>query len=277
MHKRPQPSEFVNVLEPSLRRAATIARERDGSVVNTPKAHEATPVKRALTRADSECQEVLLETLWEHFPEVSLRAEEDTPLVARFPERADATVVIDPIDGTLRSYLEHRGPYAIIVGLAVENRYVAALIALPREQLAFDGVRGGGAHRIEPGGTRRPAELHDSERRVLVSHDLDPAAAESLQARGYELQRACGGAISVAPLVPGVCAGLRVATNDPPNVSIRGRAGLLIAREAGAMVLSEDGREFTQDTEKNARAVLVAGSREHLTALEEAYAAIPTG
>jgi len=274
MHKPPQPSEFVRLVEPSLRRAAEIARRSDGKVRNTPKVDEPTDVKRAMTRADSECQEALLEAIWQHFPGVSLRAEEDTPLVARFPEGANATVVIDPIDGTLRFFLERRGPYAVIVGLALANSYEAALVALPREGLAFEGVLGGGARAIGADGARQPAELHHAERCVLVSHDLDSAAADVLRERGYEVRPACGGAISVAPLIPGVCAGLRVATNEPPNISIRGRAGVAISREAGAIALGDDGREFPHDIDAPTRALLVAADREHLAALEAAYAAL---
>lgn len=273
MHKILQPSEFVTMLEPSLRRAASIARECDGRVRNTPKNDEVSRVKAALTRADLECQETLLEAIWEHFPDVSLRAEEDTPSVGRFPELADAMVVIDPIDGTLHSYLEQGGPYAIIVGLAVANRYDAALVALPREQFAFEGVRGGGARLIDADGVRRPAVLQNDSRKVLVSHGLDPAAMAVLRDRGYQVQPACGGAISVAPIIPGVCAGLRIATNDPPNVSIRGRVGVLIAREAGAIAVCEDGSEFPDDIEEPARALLVAGHRNHLAALEAAVEA----
>ena len=276
MHKIIQPSEFVTVLEPSLRRASKIARECDGRVLNTPKADEASKVKAALTRADLQCQEAILEAIWEHCPGVSLRAEEDTPSVARFPRLADATVVIDPIDGTLHFYLEQGGPYAIIVGLAIGNEYDAALVALPREQFAFEGVRGGGARMIDADGVRRSAVLQNAARRVLVSHGLDPAAVGVLRERGYEVQRACGGAISVAPIIPGVCAGLRIATNDPPNVSVRGRVGLLIAREAGAIAVREDAREFPDDIEEPAQALLVAGNRDHLAALEAAVAAIAT-
>jgi fructose-1,6-bisphosphatase/inositol monophosphatase family enzyme len=274
MHMLPQPSDFVRLLEPALRRAAEIARRSDGKVRNTPKADEVNDVKRAMTCADSECQEALLEALHEHFPGVSLRAEEDTPLVARFPERADATVVIDPIDGTLRFFLERRGPYAVIVGLAIDNVYEAALVALPREGLAFEGVRGGGARVIAADGARRPAMLHAADRCVLVSHDIGVAAKEVLRARGYEVRPACGGAISVAPMIPGVCAGLRVATDEPPNVSIRGRVGASIAREAGAITLGEDGREFPLDIDIPARALLVAADRDHMASIEAAVAAL---
>jgi fructose-1,6-bisphosphatase/inositol monophosphatase family enzyme len=176
----------------------------------------------------------------------------------------------------LHFYLEQGGPYAIIVGLAIGNKYDAALVALPREQFAFEGVRGGGARMIDADGGRQPAVLQDTARRVLVSHGLDPAAVAVLQERGYEVQRACGGAISVAPIIPGVCAGLRIATNDPPNVSIRGRVGVLIAREAGAIAVREDGLEFPDDIEEPARAMLVAGNRNHIAALEAAVGAIST-
>ena len=63
MHKTIQPSEFVAVLEPSLRRASEIARECDGRVPNTPKADEASKVKAALTRADLQCQEAILKAI----------------------------------------------------------------------------------------------------------------------------------------------------------------------------------------------------------------------
>lgn len=276
MHKILQPAEFVAALEPSLRRAANIARECDGRVPNTPKSDEVSKVKAALTRADLECQEVILEAIWEHCPGVSLRAEEDTPSVARFPELATATVVIDPIDGTFHFYLGQGGPYAIIIGLATGNKYDAALVALPREQFAFEGVRDSGACMVDADGIRRPAVLHNDARRVLVSHGLDSAGVAVLHERGYEVQRACGGAISVAPMIPGVCAGLRIANNDPPNVSIRGRVGVLIAREAGAIAVREDGSEFPDDIEEPARTLLIAGNRDHLEALEAAVGAIST-
>jgi len=276
MHKILQPSEFVATLEPSVRRAASIARECDGRVHNTPKVREVSTVKAALTSADLECQEAILEAIWEHCPGVSLRAEEDTPSVSRFPELANATVVIDPIDGTLHFYLEQGGPYAIIVGLAIDNKYDAALVALPREQFMFECVRGGGARMVDADGVKRPAVLHNAARTVLVSHGLDPAVVAVLNERGYRVQRACGGAISVAPMIPGVCAGLRIANNDPPNVSVRGRVGVLIAREAGAIAVREDGTEFPEDIDEPAPMLLVAGNRDHLAALVAAVEAIST-
>jgi hypothetical protein len=272
MHKNPKPSDFVKVIAPALRRAAAVARDLEGRVANRPKAGEPTAVKAALTDADTAAQEVLLGPLLDHFPGVCLRAEEETLTVARFPEEAAASVVIDPIDGTLRFYLEGGGPYGVMIGLAIENEYEAALVALPRERYAFEAVRGEGVRFAEGAGVARPLRLSSEGRRVLVSHDLGEGAALALRSRGFEVLPACGGAISVAPLIPGVCAGLRVATNDPPNVSIRGRIGAMISAEAGALVRCETGDPFPRDIDAPARVLLVAADSEDLGALQDAVA-----
>jgi fructose-1,6-bisphosphatase/inositol monophosphatase family enzyme len=277
MQMKPEPAEFVKVIAPSLRRAASMAREFEGRVANRPKSGEATQIKAALTIADTEAQEMLLAALVENFPYVGLRAEEDTPTVARFHENPNASVVIDPIDGTLRFYLERSGPYGVMIGLALENEYAAGLVALPREGYQFEAVRGGGARFAHGDEASRPIDLGSEGSVVMVSHDLCAESVEVLRSQGFEVVPACGGAISVAPLIPGVCAGLRVATNDPPNVSIRGRIGAMISAEAGAQVRRETGAPFPLDIDEPARALIVAASSEHVEALRDALGAAGIG
>jgi fructose-1,6-bisphosphatase/inositol monophosphatase family enzyme len=266
------PREFVRALSPAVRQAAAIARALEGRVVNRPKSGEPTQVKAAMTIADSAAQEALLIPLLEHFPDVRLEAEEDTPSVRRFPSQADVHVVIDPIDGTLHSYLGAGGPYAVMIGLAIRNRYEAALIALPREGLFFDAVRGEGARIAHDAGAPQPTTLERSGQQVLVSHELPTGVLECLKTRGYEVREGCGGAVALAPLIPGVRAGLRIA-RTAPNISIRGRIGALIAEEAGALLRSETGEAFPRQLDAPARALIVASDEEDLRALEEALAA----
>lgn len=271
----PAPDEFVRLLGPAVRQAAAIARALEGRVANRPKAGEATDVKAALTVADTAAQEAVLVPLLRHFPRVGLEAEEDTPTAHRFPLDGDGRVVIDPIDGTLRFYLDGAGPYAVMVGLAVKGRYEAALVALPREGLMFDAVRGAGARVARGDERRRPLERLGARargRRVLVSTELPEAAARELAARGYELQPACGGAISVAPLLPGVAGGIRMAVSAR-SVSVRGRIGALIAAEAGALVRTGSGDPFPEELSTPARTLLVAARPEDLDALQKAAAA----
>jgi fructose-1,6-bisphosphatase/inositol monophosphatase family enzyme len=270
----PLPRAFVATMLPALRQAAAVARALEGRVVNRPKEREATASKAALTVADTAAQETLLVAIWERFPFVALEAEEDTPMVHRFPRQAEARVVIDPIDGTLHSYLEGRGPYAIMVGLVIADRLEAALVALPREGLFYDATRGQGARVTRAGGVPRlvRAPLPEAGKRILVSHELPEAAKEGLRARGYDVVHGAGGAIAVAPLVPGVCAGLRVTQK---GISRRGRIGVLIASEAGALVRCESGKEFPPELGEPARALLVAARGEEMEALEEALASAP--
>lgn len=277
MQNTPHPHDFITAIAPSVTRAAAIVRELEGQVANYPKSGEESDVKAALTVADTVSQETILEAVLEHFPGVCLRAEEETPLVSRFPDRSDATVVIDPIDGTLRSYLQRAGPYGVMVGLAIGNKYEAAIVALPHERYEFHAVRGRGAFASIAGDeVARPTVLDPTGRKIFVSYDLPAPIAESLDRSGYELVPACGGAISVAPLVPGIRAGLRVTNNDPPNVSIRGRIGAMIAREAGATLLCENGDDFPSDLETPARVLIVASDPADVEALQEAVAALKT-
>jgi len=260
---------FVTALRPALRQAAAIARALEGRVVNRPKAGEDSASKAALTIADTASQEALLVRLVERFPAVELDAEEDTPSVGRFPARGDGLVVIDPLDGTLRSYLDGEGPYSILIGLATEGRFDAALVALPREGLFFDAVRGAGARFTREGATPRLARATPGSRRVLVSHGMPVAVMEALVAQGYEVTCASGGAVAVAPLVPGVCAGLRLGASAA-GVSRRGRVGLLVAREAGLLVRGAGDAPFPEDIDEPAPVLRVAASETDLAALAAA-------
>lgn len=264
---------FAEKLSPAVQRAAAFARSLEGKVANEPKLGETSAVKQALTQADVGTQEIILQSLLEHFPEVCLAAEEDTETVAAFPKDADARVVIDPIDGTLRSYLEASGPYAVIVGLAIRGIYQTALVSLPREGLYFEGARGRGASVMTSGKTRSPVRAAADGKRVFVSHGMPDAAIEVLRSRDYEVISACGGAVAVAPLVKGVCAGLRWA-NTSLGISIRGRVGVLIAREGGALVRATNGSEFPEDMQTPSATLLVASDPRQLDDLDEALAAV---
>jgi len=267
-------SDFVRALAPALLQAASIARSLEGRVSNRPKAGEATAVKAALTIADTASQEALLIPLLEHFPQVKLEAEEDTPSVSRFLESGDALVVIDPIDGTLRFYLEAKGPYAVMIGLAIGDRYEASLVALPRERLCFDAVKGRGA-RMRSGDTAVKAVTlgEPTGNRILVSHNLPTSAVERLRDLGYDVAAAAGGAISVAPLIPGVCAGLRLVRENAEGVSIRGRIGALISAEAGALVTGATG-PFPSEIRAPAPALLIATTPKIQAHLQDALSTI---
>ena len=270
-------SDFVRLLEPEVRRAALLARTLEGRVQNVPKASEDKPAKQALTEADTRTQEILLAAVHEHFPNVALDAEEDTPAVDRFPADSDFRVVIDPIDGTLHSYLEGRGPYAVMIGLVEGHEYKAGLVALPREGLLFAASYREGALRARAGGPLRPVRAEADGNRILISHGAPKAAHTYLEERGFEVIPACGGAVAVAPLIAGVRAGLRWSSSGGIGISVRGRIGAQIAAEGGAFLRSEDDSDFPLDTKTRAAALRVAAREDELELLAGALQAAGLG
>ena len=266
------PQNFVRVLAPAMAQAAAIASALEGRVPNVPKPGADSAVKAALTIADTAAQEALLVPLLASFRDVCLEAEEDTRSIALFSgARPEARIVIDPIDGTLNFYLGARGPYGVMAGFALDARYEAALVALPREGWLFHAVRGEGARRSLAGGRVEMATPSRDGRRLYLSDGVSEAVAERLKARGFEVQRACGGAVAVAPLVPGVRGGLRVAKQG--SISTRGRIGLLVAAEAGAIVETAEGAPFPVSIDEPAATLVVASDPEIAQALRSALAA----
>jgi fructose-1,6-bisphosphatase/inositol monophosphatase family enzyme len=265
----PSPQDFVRALRPALEQAAAIAASLEGRVPNEPKTGEASAVKAALTLADVAAQEALLVPLLARFRAAELEAEEATQSVSLFTGEARALrIVIDPIDGTLNFFLGRRGPYAVLAGLAVAGRLEAALVALPRERVRFEAVRGAGARWSDARGAWAPARPSRTGERVIVSDSVPDGVADRLRAAGFDVGMGCGGAVAVAPLLPGVRGGVRIARGGA--ISVRGRIGLLVAREAGARVEGADGRPFPEALDDPSDTLVVASDAETAAALRSA-------
>jgi fructose-1,6-bisphosphatase/inositol monophosphatase family enzyme len=272
MQALPTPDEFVRTLSPALDQAAAIAASLQGRVPNVPKAGESTAVKAALTIADTAAQEALLVPLLARFRAARLEAEENTHGVELFTGSAPAhRIVIDPIDGTLHFYLAGLGLYAVMAGYAVDERYQAALVALPREGLRFDGVRGRGVRRGRLGAVPEPARGVADGDGILLSDGVPGAVEVRLRAEGFHTERGSGGAVAVAPLLPGVRGGLRVSKYR--TISARGRIGTLLAREGGALVETADGTPFPDSLDAPATSLVVAADRETAAAIQKALRA----
>jgi hypothetical protein len=125
-----------------------------------------------------------------------------------------------------------------------------------------------------PRGVPRPLRAEAVGTRVLVSHETPPPVQDRLRERGFEVVFGSGGAISVAPLIPGVRAGLRL-TKPSGSISIRGRIGLLISSEAGALMESEREERFPSRIDEPAQALLLAVTEEDMDHLRYALAAAP--
>jgi len=255
----PGPEAFVEDLWPAVRQAAAIARALEGRVANRPKSGERSDVKAALTVADTACQEALLVPLLRRFSDVRLEAEEDTESVHAFRAERDALVVVDPIDGTLRSYLDRGGPYAVMAGLSLAGRFQAMVLALPREQIVMRAVEGGGVFVAKGDETPHRARVDAQGDTVLASYHLPDAVAGRIRERGWRIAHGCGGAVAVAPLLSGVVGGIRVPSPRP--LSLRGRIGLLASQEAGARIAQARGPVSPQLAEALPHVAVAADDR----------------
>jgi fructose-1,6-bisphosphatase/inositol monophosphatase family enzyme len=261
------PREFAEALTGSVWAAAAAVRWLAGRVHNAPKLHEATPSKQALTEADCVSQEILLCGLRERFPWIELDAEEDTPGVQVFAaNRSEYRAIIDPIDGTLH-YLDRDGVYAILVGLEQHGRVEASLVALPESDLLIRAVRGQGAEIAWSGGPFRPLVSPSGGRRLLISKSLRAESQDDLCKQGYELAAACGGAIGVAPLLPGTGGAVRI-SDQPDGLSRRTWVATLATLEAGGVVETLAG-PFPTRYEPGIRGVLVAPNSSTLEELRQ--------
>jgi myo-inositol-1(or 4)-monophosphatase len=229
------PDEFVDAMSLPVWQAMAVVRWLEGRVRNRPKVGEVTPEKAALTDGDCASQELLLVALREHFPDVVLNVEEDTPTAARFAGNdSEYTVVIDPIDGTLR-YLLGDGLYAIILGLERDGLVLAALIGVPQRGILVRAIRGQGVELALDQRRFTSPTLGGEGREVAVSPGLPRDVARALGQQGLEPRTAAGGVIGIAPLLPGMVGGVRI-IGQPQGLSRRAWVAALPTLEAGGCV-----------------------------------------
>ena len=259
---------FVEAMTLPVRQAMAAVRWLEGRVANRPKLEELTPEKAALTDGDCVSQEILLVALHAHFPWVEIQVEENTPSTALFRESGPShTVVIDPIDGTLR-YLRGDGPYAILVGLECEGRVEAAIVALPQSQVLLRAIRGAGAEISQAGAPFRRAVAAGRGQTLLVSYGLPNEVRTRLEAMGHDLVTAAGGAIGVAPVLEGTAGALRL-TTAPEGLSRRAWISALPTLEAGGAVEGIDG-DFPEQYTPGVLEVVVGPSKDAVARLREA-------
>jgi hypothetical protein len=267
------PRDFVEALTLPLQQTLAAVRWLDGRVRNRPKLEEQTLEKAALTDADCVAQEILLVALRQFYPHVALEGEEDTPTAAFFAgNESPDTVVIDPIDGTLR-YLRGDGHYAVLVGLEHRGRAQASLVAIPRAGLVIRAVRGGGAEISRGGEPFMPARIgtgRPTPRQVLVSYGLPDKVRGRLRAEDLKPVISAGGAIGVAPLFDGIDAGVRI-MRDPKGLSRRAWISSLPTLEAGGCVEALEG-PFPETFGRGVRGMIVGSSPETVQRLRELLA-----
>ena len=118
-----------------------------------------------VTAADEAAEDVIREGLHRLAPAVPIISEEQT---AGEAERAKALIgnsvsyfLVDPLDGT-REFISGSDEYTVNIAVITNGAPILGVITAPALRLAWRGILGRGAERIELGGgtTSRPSPIH---------------------------------------------------------------------------------------------------------------------
>ncbi len=150
-----------------------------------------------VTRADREANALICGALAAEFPGHGVLGEESVPTdpeALRALLGRERVFFVDPIDGT-REFTQGRPDFCVMVGLAVEGRAAAGVVAIPLEGKVLWGSVGEGAW-IDDGSPRRIAlrDLTDPRRaRAVASRShASPATSRVLDALGVAEILPCG-------------------------------------------------------------------------------------
>ncbi len=115
---------------------------RKGGQVEYKEGHE--PV----TRADRECQEVIVQALRHAFPRDSILSEEAADDSRRLCQ--ERVWIVDPVDGT-QEFIEGFLEFVIMIGLSIKGTSKLGVLLQPGSNRTYVGLPGYGSFRVEHG------------------------------------------------------------------------------------------------------------------------------
>lgn len=193
-----------------------------------------------VTELDIFVEESIKTRLAKKYPEIGFHGEE----TADTPSTCESTWIVDPIDGT--SSFIHGLPYCTnMAGLVVDGEIVASVIFQFATSDIYTAIKGKGAYRNGKKISVKNTDLNNSLifagsfayknlHPLLAPHKIGIYAP--LGASGYEYTRLAQGSIQG---VAKIRCGSQIHDNAP---------GVLIAREAGAQIISFESEEYRYTT-----------------------------
>lgn len=139
------PRDFLLKVLPYAVIAGRYAARIQQSVVRHPAKKGDSEIRQALSDADVSIQTFFEVLLLGAFPELSFFGEEYEHSLNQkyFPERAESTVLLDPVDGTLM-YLHGTEEFSVVVTLINQQGYLATLWVYPRKDVFWFATRDSG-------------------------------------------------------------------------------------------------------------------------------------
>ncbi len=211
-----------------------------------------------VSEADRESEGVIKEILFNRFPTHQILGEETGLSGAEATE--NALWMIDPLDGTT-NYV-HRVPFfCISIGLEVNGELLMGLVDAPLLGTRYHAVRGEGAFlNGKPISSSKRSQFREglfatgfSSSDHTLDHQMELVSHVIRHARG--IRRLGAAALDLCLVAEGIFDGFWERNLQPWDTA----AGVLIAREAGALATDFQGRNF----EPRMRSVLCAPPAQH--------------
>jgi len=95
-----------------------------------------------VTAADREASQLIVSSLAREFPKHAILSEEEPDSLSRLDE--SHVWMIDPMDGT-REFIEHRGEFAVQIGLVIDGTPVLGVVYQPTTDKLYYAAAGHGA------------------------------------------------------------------------------------------------------------------------------------
>jgi 3'(2'), 5'-bisphosphate nucleotidase len=231
-----------------------------------------------VTEADREASGLIVSSLSREFPAHAILSEEEPDNLLRLNETH--VWMIDPMDGT-REFIEHRGEFAVQIGLVVKGIPVVGVVYQPTEKRLYYAAEGSGAF-LEANGKSTPLhvmkDVADSSIIIAVSRSHSSRRIEAVRERlGIQNTLRTG---SVGLKVGAVCEGrAHLYVHTGPGTSLWDTcAPEAILREAGGRMTDVFGKplEYGGRELRNPNGLIASNGGIHDRAVEAAQAVLAT-
>jgi myo-inositol-1(or 4)-monophosphatase len=202
-----------------------------------------------VSEADKESEKVIFAELRKNFPDDDFLGEESTSDLTKVqpPPKGKGRWIVDPLDGTT-NYVHQFPIFCVSIGYEVDGVMQVAVIDMPILGEVYTAVRGCGAYvNGRPLQVSKTTEFHDALLATGFFADHEQNLEEQITlfshlvrgARG--IRRAGAAAYDLAQVARGVFDGYWEKNIKPWDAA----AGILLVREAGGLVLTYRGEEYT--------------------------------
>lgn len=209
------PDEFIALMRPELERVAELALSRraaakpirkdtlndDDSIEHEPESESRVG---ALSEADLEIQEVLLKSVYENYPFISVLAEENTETRLKFQPGSEYCLLLDPIDGT-KQYLSGGSAFCHTISLMKENRMLVSMIYSHTKNGLFVANSGRGVHLFPRACAPERIVLEPRRGNIFLCHvsRISSDLMNDLSAFGYDVKPSAQNATDILAMLDG--------------------------------------------------------------------------